>query len=177
VEKAGDVVLETESSPIDVTNIESRSLTVSTSSGMITFQALSKQLVDQFIKTSNSSGGTDLRSSLSSPSVLVEARSGSLRLAATTTATEFKVKNFSGSINGDVEYSKETSVSSYENGSGSLNIALKSWSGFLTADSGSGSKHIRGQGLEKWKGGWRKGDEDSTATFTTRSGSIDVEVF
>jgi len=176
VEKGGDIVLKTESSPIDVENVESRSLTVSTHSGMITFQALSEQIVDKFIRVSNNSGGTAMRSSLSSPSVSVEATSGSLGLAATTTATELKVKNMSGSISGGVEYSKATSSSSYENSSGALSITLKEWTGFLTASSSSGSKKVEGRGLEKWNDGWKKGDGDSKARFTTQSGSIRVEV-
>jgi DUF4097 and DUF4098 domain-containing protein YvlB len=159
-----------------VEGIEASTLTVSTDSGGITFKELSKQLVDKFIKITNSSGSTALRSSLSSLSVLIEATSGSVRLAATTTATEFKVKNSSGSINGEVGYSKEvTSVATYGNKSGLVNITLKGWTGFLTAESGSGSKHVGGQGLEKLNDGWKKGDGDSRATFTTQSGSINVK--
>lgn len=177
VAKAGDVVLKTESSPITVENIEARTLIASTHSGAITFKELSKQAVDKFIKVTNANGSTALRSSLFSPSVLVEATSGSLALAATTTATDLKVKNSSGLINGSVEYSdKAVSVSAYENKSGSLNITLKGWSGTLTAASGSGSKSVRGHGLKKFNGGWKKGDGESKASFISRSGSIKVEI-
>lgn len=176
VEKGGDIVLESHSSPIDVSNVESRSLTVSTHSGKITFEPFSKQTVDKFIKIANSSGSTSIRSSLSSPSVLVDGSSGSISLSAVTTATELQVKNRSGIISGDVEYAKQTSNSTYENGSGSLNVTLKGWTGFLTADNKSGSKHVGGRGLEKWNDGWKNGDGDSKARFSTQSGSIKVEV-
>lgn len=177
VEKAGDVVLESESSSITVESIEAQSLTVSSHSGAITFKESSKQYVSKFIKVTSSSGSTALRSSLYSPSVLVEAMSGLLVLSATTTARELKVKNSSGSINGNVEYSKDaTSVSTYETKSGSLNVTLKRWTGFLTVDSGSGSKHVGGDGLEKFNDGWKKGDGDSKAMFKVHSGSIKVKI-
>jgi len=174
---ANDVVLRTDSSPITVANIDAHTLTVSTKSGNITFEEFSEQRLEKFIKVDNSSGNTNLRSLLSSPSVLVEAMSGSLALSTTTTATTLKVKNSSGSINGDVEVSKNsTSDSTYENGSGSIKVTLKGWSGFLTAESGSGSKRVEGHGLERWNDGWKKGDGNSKARFTTHSGSINVEV-
>jgi DUF4097 and DUF4098 domain-containing protein YvlB len=177
IEKAGDIVLKSESSPITVKTVEARTLTVSTNSGSITFDKMSEQLVDKFIKVTNSSGSIALRSSLSSPSVQVEANSGSLDLAATTTATKLELKSSSGTIDGKVEYSNNvSSVSTYENNSGSLDIKLKGWTGFLTANSGSGSKDIRGQGLEEFNNGWKKGNGDSKAMFSTNSGSIDVEV-
>lgn len=169
-------MLRAESSSITVESIEARTLTVSTQSGAITFKESSQQHVNEFIKVINSAGSTSIRSSLSTPSVLVEATSGLLVLSATTTATELTVKNSSGSIKGNVEYSKEaTSVSTYESRSGSLNLTLRGWTGSLTADSGSGSKHVGGQGLEKLSDRWKKGDGDSKATFTTRSGSINVK--
>ena len=156
--------------------IESRSLTVLTKSGAITFEESSEQFVEKFIKVTNSSGNTALRSSLSSPSVQVESLSGSIALAVKTAATDLKIKNNSGSIQGSVDYSKEaTSTSLFENKSGSLSITLKHWTGFLTAESSSGSKQIRGDGVERWNDGWKKGDRDSVATFTTQSGSINVK--
>lgn len=177
VEKAGDVVITTESSSISVAGVEARSLTVSSQSGSITFEDLSEQYADRFINVSNSSGSTKLASSLFSPSVDVKSSSGSLGFTVATTATELKFKNSSGSIFGDVEYSnKVISSSTYENSSGSLNVKLKGWTGFLTADSSSGSKRVEGQGLEKWNDGWRKGDGDSKARFATQSGSIRIEV-
>jgi len=95
----------------------------------------------------------------------------------TTTAAELKIKNSSGSIAGDVEYANDVvSVSSYRNSSGSLNIAMTGWTGFLTAESSSGSKKVGGQGLERWNNGWKKGNGTSTAAFTSQSGSIKVEV-
>lgn len=135
------------------------------------------QHTDKFIKVTNFSGSTDLRSSLFSPCVIAESSSGSLGLAMATTAEELKVKNSSGSIDSKVEYAKDVaSVSSYENRSGSLNVALEGWSGFLTAESRSGSKNVRGHGLERWNNGWKKGTGASTAAFTSQSGSIDIEV-
>jgi len=176
VEKAGDVVITSHSAPISIASVEARSLTVSSHSGSITFEDLSEQHVDKFIKITDSSGRTKLGSSLFSPSVIVKSSSGSLGFAVVTTATELKFKNSSGSIVGDVEYTKDvTSISTYENNSGSLNIKLKGWTGFLTADTSSGSKHVEGRGLEKWNDGWKKGDGASKALFTTQSGSIRIE--
>ena len=168
VEDANDVVIIGHSSPISVGKVEARSLTV---------EDWSKQRIDKFTKITNSSGSTSLRSSLFSPSVVAEASSGSLGLAMATTATELKVKNSSGSVNGEVEYVKDdTSVSSYENRSGSLNINLKGWSGFLTAESRSGSKNVGGRGLERWNDGWKKGSGASTAAFISQSGSMNIQV-
>jgi DUF4097 and DUF4098 domain-containing protein YvlB len=176
VEKAGDVVITSHSAPISVASVEARSLTVSSHSGSITFEDSSEQHVDKFIKITNSSGSTKLGSSLFSPSVIVKSYSGSLRLTVVTTAIELKFKNYSGSIAGDVEYSSDvTSISTYENDSGSLNIKLKSWTGFLTAESRSGSRHVTGHGLEKWNDGWKKGDGASKSMFITQSGSIRIE--
>jgi DUF4097 and DUF4098 domain-containing protein YvlB len=175
--RANDVVIHTESSPISVAKVDARSLTVSTNSGSITFETLSKQTIDTFTKISNSSGSTALRSSLSSPSVSAESSSGSLGLSLTTTATELKIKNSSGSIGGEVEYAGgEDSVSEYVNSSGGLKVVLKGWEGFLTAESQSGSKNVGGNGLERWNEGWKKGSGKSKAAFRSQSGSINVEV-
>lgn len=176
MEKAGDVVITSESAPISVASVEAHSLTVSSQSGSITFEDMSEQHADTFIKITNSSGSTELGSSLFSPSVVVKSSSGSLGFTIVTTATELKFKNSSGSIIGDVEYSNDvTSTSTYENSSGSLNIKLEGWTGFLAVDSSSGRKHVTGQGLVKWNDGWKKGDGASKAMFTTQSGSIRVE--
>lgn len=177
VEKAGDVILKTESSAIMVERVEARSLTVCTHSGFITFKDSSQQFVDNFIRVTNSSGGTALNSSILSPSLLCNTSSGTLGLAAMTTASEIKIKNVSGSINGEVKYSPQnTSDSTFENNSGSINVTLQGWTGYLTANSSSGGKHVGGQGLEKWKGGWKKGVSDSKATFITHSGAINVKI-
>jgi hypothetical protein len=118
----------------------------------------------------------NLGSSLSSPAVIVKSYLGSLGLTVLTIAIELKFKNYSGSITGDVKYSSYvTSISTYENNLGSLNIKLKSWTSFLIAESRSGSRHITGHGSEKWNNGWKKGDRASKATFTTQSGSIRIE--
>lgn len=177
MERAGDVVITSKSSSVSVAGVEARSLTVSSQSGSITFEDMSKQYADRFIKVSNSSGSTKLGSSLFSPSVDVKSLSGSLWFTVATTATQLKFKNSSGSMVGDVEYAdKVISNSTYENSSGSLNVKMKVWTGFLTADSSSGSKHVEGRGLEKWDDGWKKGDGGSKAMFATQSGSIRIEV-
>lgn len=177
VERANDVVLISKSAPISIGSVKARSLTVSSQSGSITFEDSSKQHIDEFTKVTNSSGSTNLRSSLFSPSVIAESSSGSLGLTMATTAAELKVKNSSGSVAGEVEYTEDAaSVSSYENSSGSLNIKLKGWTGFVTAASGSGSKNVGGQGLERQNDGWKKGNGASTAAFTSRSGSINIQL-
>jgi len=57
-----------------------------------------------------------------------------------------------------------------------VNVRLRGWTGFLTAQSSSGSKNIFGQGLERWNDGWKKGSGDSTVAVTSQSGSIKIEV-
>lgn len=177
IEKAKDVALASDSAPISVAALKAHSLTVSSRSGPITFERLSKQNIDTFIKVTNSSGSTKLCSSVISPSVIVESSSGSLGLTMLTTATELSVKNSSGSTVGIVEYVGDAvSDSSYVNSSGSLNMKLKGWTGSLTAESGSGAKNVNGEGLEKWNDGWKKENGSSKAAFKSQSGSIKVEV-
>jgi hypothetical protein len=177
VEKANNVMIIGHSSPISVEKVEAHSLAVSNHSGSITFESSSKQIIDTFTKVTNSSGSTNLNSSLFSPSVSAETNSGSLGLRMKTTATEFSVKNSSGSLHGCVEYPEDIpSASSYENKSGSLNITLRGWNGFLTAATKSGSKKVGGSGLERWNDGWKRGTGESTASFKTQSGSLKVEV-
>jgi DUF4097 and DUF4098 domain-containing protein YvlB len=178
VDKANDVVLKTTSSHISVHDIDARSLTVSSLSGSIAFESSSEQLAEKFIKVTNSSGSIAMRSSLSSPSVSIDGKSGSMSLATTMTqATEHDIRNTSGSVSGEINYAKHaTSVATYGNVSGSLNITLSGWSGFLTAYSLSGSRNIKGSDLERYNDGWRNGDGESTATFKTVSGSINVKV-
>jgi len=179
VEEANDVVIRTQSSPISVGRVEARSLTVSSHSGSIAFEPFSKQHIDKFTTITNSSGSTKLGSSIFSPSVSVVSSSGGLGLSITTTAVDLMVKNSSGSVRGEVDFVYEedaVSVSSYENSSGSLQIRLSGWTGFLTAETSSGSKNVGGRGLERWNNGWRNGKGASTAAFKTQSGSLKVEV-
>jgi hypothetical protein len=177
VENANDVVIHTHSASIFIGNIEAHSLTVSTHSGSLVFESSTKQHTSKFINITNSSGSSNLRSSLFSPLVSAESSSGTLLLRIATTATELKVKANSGSTSGEVKYVEdEVSVSSYENTSGSLDIKMIGWTGFLTAESRSGSKDVRGRGLERWNEGWKKGHSDSTAAFRSHSGSIKVGV-
>jgi antitoxin component YwqK of YwqJK toxin-antitoxin module len=102
-----------------------------------------------------------------------------LKLGIATTATKLQIGNSSGSITGEVEYvngEKNDSVSEYQNHSGELRVRLSGWTGFLTAENGSGSKNVGGSGLERWNEGWRKGNGKSTASFRNHSGSLKVEV-
>ena len=104
-----------------------------------------------------------------------------MKLGLATTATKLQIGNSSGSITGAVEYvnsngEKAASVSEYENRSGSLNVRITGWEGFLTAKNGSGALHVGGSDLERVDGGWRRGKGDSTASFKSGSGSLKIEV-
>lgn len=70
-------------------------------------EAGSEQVVDRAIKVRNSSGGTDLASTMDSPVVGVQVSSGSVRLGFVTTAKETEVRNSSGGVAGHVQYRKE----------------------------------------------------------------------
>lgn len=177
VEKSSDIIISSDSANISVAKVDSKSLTVSSKSGSITFEDSSEQRCDGLVQVTSSSGAIKICSTIFAPSVQVQCLSSSLFLNLVTAATQLKVKSSSGSLTGEVKYLKDVnSVSMYENSSGQLDVKLRDWSGILTAESGSGSKTIRGVGLEELDNYWKKGGSQCKASFVTKSGSISVRL-
>lgn len=175
--KCKDVVLTSESSEIDVGNIDCWTLSVTSRSGAIIFPEATEQYAERFVKVTCTSGEIKLLSSIFTPDLQIESTSGSVKLLSATNAKKLKLSNKSGSVNADLDFMDSgTSDTTYESASGSLNVKLRRWSGYITAQSGSGSKKIVGRGLKQINGGWQNGDGASTAHFTTKSGSIRVEI-
>lgn len=174
--KCDDIVLSDNSGRISVGNVDSTSLTVLSKSESIEFTANTEQHVRVFTKLANSSGHISISSSVFTPDLQISSQSGSIKLLTATNASCFGLSNFSASIDADIDcMNKDASEGNYDSRSGSMRIVLRRWSGFLTAQSGSGSKKIFGDNLRQINGGWQKGEGSSSANFTTKSGSIHVE--
>lgn len=179
-ERAGDVVLRTESASISVGDIGAKSLLVVSQSGSVTLESSSEQIADDFITVETRSGGIKCLSSLLSPKLMVQSQSGTISTVAATNAGEIRIKNGSGSINADLDLMDvASSDTAMECGSGSVSAKLRRWSGLVTAQSKSGSRSVRGDGVVQDKdggGGWHKGSGDAKLAVTTKSGSIKVEL-
>lgn len=173
--RCGDIVLASRSGSIEVHNIEARSLAVRTRSGSISFERSGQLQLERSVRVDSGSGSARLLSYILAPKLQVEIVSGSIAMETTTGALDLAVKSRSGTISADINFTDGQHGSSiFENTSGSIRAQMHHWSGFLTAKTRSGSKHIKGEDLEHLDGGWRRGTGQSEASFETRSGSINV---
>lgn len=177
VPRGRDIVLINQSSSIVVHNIEARSLTVQTQSGDITFEKTGRQQVDEFVVVNSSSGSTKLFSTILTPKLHVDNKSGSTSMYVTTDTKDLAITSKSGTITTEVDYlGSEHGTSIYQNISGSIRAQMRRWEGFLTVKSGSGSSQVKGDNLNNTNGGWQRGTGDAKASFSTRSGSVNVLV-